>query len=335
MKQTYYVSMGPMGYISQEKSEMTVWRGHAQFSMKVKIARVRNTPFGRELSRQMVLCRVCPFGRNESLDPIDMVYQHCLLLLRRLAPQTSLQDLSLECFLHSPTDHLELVDADNAEDIRIEGEHEVVYTPSFSMSPMRTADLPESCKAIRHIQACRTCIMPTNDEGQSLTSVQGKIMTGEGVLMYFKPRIDFREPEFEHELRIMSRIDEAGLRARIKVPRLHGIVVSGENGETTIGLLMTMITSSGMGPTWKAQASRARLRYTKIGNSKSLPPYRSCMPMGAGALKILLDDERRETVEGDEQGLTRLFQEWLPSHAQPHEEGPYTTWTQRMAQLSE
>jgi hypothetical protein len=36
--------------------------------------------------------------------------------------------------------------------------------------------------------------------------------------------------------------------------------------------------------------------------------------MKAWAIEFV-DDEKRETVEGDWQGITRLFQEWLPAAA--------------------
>ena len=36
-----------------------------------------------------------------------------------------------------------------------------------------------------------------------------------------------------------------------------------------------------------------------------------------------VDDEKRETVEGDKQGIIRLFQEWLPSRFQLHGEDQY------------
>jgi len=151
-----------MGFATEEKPEMIVWRGHAQFSIKVEIARVKGTRFGKELLQQIKLCQGRLFGRKASLpNPLDLVCHHCLPLFRRLAPQTSLQDLSLECFVHSPTYHLELVDAGSNEDIRIEGEDECLYTPSFSIFPMRTADLLEPCKAIPHFQARRIWIATT------------------------------------------------------------------------------------------------------------------------------------------------------------------------------
>lgn len=41
-----------------------------------------------------------------------------------------------------------------------------------------------------------------------------------------------------------------------------------------------------------------------------------------------VDDEKHETVEGDKQGIMRLFQEWLPSRFKLHGEDQYVRETQ-------
>jgi tRNA A-37 threonylcarbamoyl transferase component Bud32 len=219
---------------------------------------------------------------------------------------------------------------------------------------MRTADVHalESCKAIPHFQACRTWIAPTRDEGNYLDSVQGKVITAEGVLMYFKPRIEGRESEFERELQIMSRIDEAGLGARIRVPGLQGIVVSGENGERTMGMLMTLITSPKMGTHLQSQGFQGKLELHKKWEEQvtaivqelhangivwgDVNPMNVVIDEAMNAWVIdfggmnnveFVDDEKRETVEGDKQGIMRLFQEWLPSRFKLHGEDQYARET--------
>jgi hypothetical protein len=189
-----------------------------------------------------------PFGKKKSsINPDDLVYQHCLPLLEKLAPQTSLQDLRLECFLHSPTYHLKIVDEGTDGDVNIEGEDKCSHTPSFFTSTMHTTDLPEAYKAIPRFWACDIRIAPIIDKVKSLDAIQGRVVTADGVLMYFKPRVEWRESEFDRELQIMLRIKKAGLVGRIRVPELLGIVVSGENGESTMGMLVTLITSPELG----------------------------------------------------------------------------------------
>lgn len=159
-------------------------------------------------------------------------------------------------------------------------------------------------------------------------------MTGDGVSLYFKPRLEWREAEFERELRILTRIDEAGLAARLRVPRLQGVVVSGED---TIGMLMTLITSSSIGTHLRSAGLQDRHESHKQWEEQltvivqelhahdivwgDVHPMNVVIDeeMNAWAIDFggmnnaeFVDDEKRETIEGDWQGITRLFQEWLP-----------------------
>jgi tRNA A-37 threonylcarbamoyl transferase component Bud32 len=350
MEQTPHINMGPMGWTTEEKVKITVLRGHTQFSVEVDTAQIKNTQFGKDLLRQIKLYQGRPLRNYGSFD---LVYQHCLPLFEKLAPQTSLQDLTLECFLHSPTYHLEFADAGTDGSIRIEGEDRCVYTPSFAISPMRTIDLPVFCDAIPHFRACRTLIDPTTrDKEKSLDTIQGKVITADGTAMYFKPRIDMREPEFERELHIMSRIEEAGLNGRIRVPKLKGIVVAGENGESTMGMLMTMITSPEMGIHLQSQGFHGQPELHKKWEEQvtaivhelhangivwgDVNPMNVVIDEAMDAWVIdfggmnnveFVDEENRETIEGDKQGIMRLFREWLPSRYKLYMEDQYARET--------
>jgi serine/threonine protein kinase len=282
----------------------------------------------------MELWKGRPRGKARDQPVFDLIYQHCQPLLEKLAPQTSLHDLSLEAFLHSPIYELELTKGNTTEDIHIIGQDKCLYMPAFFTSPMRTADLPETCKAVPHFEACDIWIAPTADEGKSLDSFQGRVVTGDGVSLYFKPRLEWREAEFERELRILTRIDEAGLAARLRVPRLQGVVVSGED---TIGMLMTLITSSSIGTHLRSAGLQDRHESHKQWEEQltvivqelhahdivwgDVHPMNVVIDeeMNAWAIDFggmnnaeFVDDEKRETIEGDWQGITRLFQEWLP-----------------------
>lgn len=245
MSQNYYISMGPMGHTTDTTCEITVLRGHAQFRIKVEIAQVKGTIFGKEPPRHInALKRRSPLERFRDKAVPNLIHQHCLPL-EKLAPQTSLQDLSLEAFLYQPNYNLELTAGGINGDIQIKGKDECSYTPAFFTSPIRTADLPEPCRAVPFFQARDISIAPTLDAGRTIGSIQGRVVTADGVALYFKPRFEWRESEFESELRILSRIDEARLTVRLRVPRLQGIVVSSE--KEVIGMLMTLVTSPEIG----------------------------------------------------------------------------------------
>ena len=334
MNQDYRISMGPMGHISDKTCRIVVLRGHAIFRITVEVAQVKGTSFGKVLMRGIEEWKGRPWGRARDEPLFDLIYQYCLPLLERLAPRTSLQDLSLEAFLHSPTYDLELISRGINKDICIKGEDTCLWTPAFFTSPMPIADLPESCRAVPYFQAREIWIAPIMDERNSIDSVQGRVVTAEGLPLYFKPRVECREQEFERELHILSCIDEAGLTARLRVPKLKGIVVSREN--TIMGMLMTLITSSELGTHLRSPGLQSRFELHGKWEEQLTAILRELHAHGivwgdAHPMNIVIDeemnawaidfggmnnaefvdDEKRETTEGDWQGITRIFQGWL------------------------
>jgi serine/threonine protein kinase len=334
MSQTYHISKCPTAYITDTTCLTTVLRGTTRFRIKVELAQVKDTSFGTELLQQLETWKGLPQGKARNEPISDLIYQHCLPFLKRLAPQTFLQDLSLESFLHSPTYNLELVRGGIDEDIHIQGADACLYTPAFFTSPMRTADLPKACTAVPRFQARDINIAPTLDEGESVDAIQGRVVTAAGRALYFKPRFELREPEFERELRILSRIDETGLAARLRVPKLHGIVVAGED---TIGMLMTLITSSKVGThlrspglqgmsemhgKWEEQLTAIIQELHAHGIVwGDVHPMNIVIDEAMDAWAVdfggmnnveFVDNENRETVEGDWQGIARIFRGWLP-----------------------
>lgn len=346
MQTTPYIGFRSRGFLTESNCTMTVLRGYTQFHIKVEIAGVEGTDFGDQLLQQVKRWHEEPISTSDPpVNPIDQVYRHCLPVLERLAPQTSLQDLSLEKFLRSPTFHLELVGAGIDNDIRIEGEHTCLYTPSFAISPIHTTRLPGACQEIPRFPAHDTYIVPTGGNEKSLDTIQGRVVTAEGAFMYFKPRLEMRELEFERELDILSHIKEIGLSAQIRVPELQGIVVSGENGETTMGMLMTLVVSPETGTHLRSRKFRDKLESHKKWEKQvastvqelhahgivwgDVNPMNVVIDEAMDAWVIdfggmnnvqFVDDENRETIEGDTQGIMRLFQEWLPSRSELQEE---------------
>lgn len=336
MSQDHHISIGPTGFVNGKSCSVNILRGHAQFHIKVTMEEVKSTNFGETLRQQIELSSEVPWGRARDKPLIELIYQHCLPLIERLAPHTSLRDRSLETFLHSPIYNLELVNGGIDKNVRIEGEDKCTYTPAFFTAPIRTADLPGLCKAVPHFQARELCVAPATEEGKSLDAVQGRVVTKEGDALYLKPRVEMREPEFERELCVLSCIDGAGLATQLRVPKLQGIVVS-EWG-TVIGLLMTLTTSSKMGTHLRSSGLRGRTELHSKWERQitgivaelhkhgivwgDVHPMNILLDEAMDAWVIdfggmnnieFMDDEKRETVEGDWQGVTRLFRDWLPN----------------------
>jgi hypothetical protein len=240
-----------------------------------------------------------------------------------------LQNLVLESFLHSPSYELEFVDAGDG-DIKTEGEDECSRTPAFSMETMLTAELPEACKTFSRFPASKLRIAPTNASVKSLDSVQGRVVTAEGEGMYLKPRQVMREPDFEWELLILSRIAASDLPLDLNVRKLLGLVVAGDNVETTVGMLLTHITGHDpcfpalhhivdLHKKWEEQITAVvkdlhahdivwgDVNPSNVMIDEAMDAW--AIDFGGSNNVEFVDDNLRETMEGDDQGVKRLFKE--------------------------
>lgn len=333
-----YIDAGPYGYFDDKEVQITVLCGHMEFTVYAAVERIRNTRFGEDLQKQTELCRGCTFGQYGSLQtPTDFLFQRCRPVLERLAPQTGLQDLSLESFLHVPNYHLELVAQDAGDEIDIIGQEECLFKPAFFVSPVLMAQLPGLPSNIPLFHASEVLIAPISTR-HSLISAQGRVSTKDGRILYFKPRMELREPDFEREVRALLQITEADLGPKIRVPRLEGLVVSGDNDEIVMGILMTWIDSPDMGcylmskGFWDKQELHKKWEMQVTATVRELHAHGivwgDVNPMNVlidenfdawvidfGGMNNIdfIDDENRETVKGDWQGVEKLFGQWLPS----------------------
>jgi hypothetical protein len=137
--------------------------------------------------------------------------------------------------------------------------------PAFFTSPMHPTDLPRPCEAVPTLRraTCVSRLLRTSEK--PLICSRQSCNCGRGS-MYFKSRIDTREAEFECEFRILAWIDEVGLGARLRVPRVQGLVLS---GKATIGMLMTLITSSSIGAHLRSPGLRTGTSCINSGNNNS------------------------------------------------------------------
>lgn len=341
MSRKFFVCIGPIGRVTNSDAWVTVLRGVTQISITVKPIQIQATRFGRVLIRQIESCKGCPFGEHGGhTDPVRLIYLHCLPTVERLAPRTSIEDLCLENLLHSPAYHLELVDVGQDQDISIVGDSKCVRMPLFSASPVCDEELLGSYKSLARFQASRLWIAPSSDASRSLDTLQGRVVLRDGTSMYFKPRLEGRESEFERELKLMFRIEEMGLRARIRVPQLYGIVVSGQDERTTVGIVMSLIASPKIGTNLESEGFWRKFEYHKKWEEQVYAMVRELhahdliwgdvnptnimideamdawiIDFGGMNNVAFVDEENRETVTGDWQGMRRLFLEWLPSRA--------------------
>ena len=169
-------------------------------------------------------------------------------------------------------------------------------------------------------------------------------MTSDGRSLHFKPRQNAREKQFFRELCILVKIKRTQLaNDLVKLPDLQGIVVSGkieeeEEEEECVGVLINHIATPpwgtdllspgcwaqpGLHPRWEQQVT-ATLKAlhaqgivwgdVNAGNviiDQALDTW--VIDFGGMNNPEFVDDDKAETMEGDWQGVKRLFQEWLPS----------------------
>lgn len=171
-----------------------------------------------------------------------------------------------------------------------------------------------------------------------LTQFKESCDVGRGSLV-LQPQLEGRKSEFQRELVILLQMKKTGLSALVSVPELRGIVISTENSATAMGMRMTLIVSPDTGTHLQSQNFWNMLELHDRWERQVLfavqELHAHCVVWGdvypinivideainawiidfGGMNNVeFVDDEKRETMEGDIQGVTRLFREWLPSH---------------------
>lgn len=328
------------GWSTPEGTSLTARRGSATFQLSASIAAVRGTTFGTHLEDQIEAWLPHKWIQPPCVaDPAELVYTYCLPTLEKLAPKHHLTDLSLESFLKAPTWHLQLEATGDGDGIAVIGQDNCTYAPNFALAPIPTAELPDPCTSLPRFRADSVFIAPV-DVLKPLDSTQGRVRARDGRTMWFKPRLDLREPDFERELILLTRVKKAGLISRLRVPELYGIVVSDNEGETTMGMLMTYIASPVQGShlespffhgkpalhaKWEEQVSSTvhelhahdivwgDVNPMNVAIDENLDAW--VIDFGGMNNVQFLDNANRETKEGDWQGIKRLFGEWLPRQA--------------------
>lgn len=316
------------GYVHQETTWVLLIYGRTQFDITVKHKEIEATHFG---VRYLALIETQKDKRPHI--PHKYICDYCLPLMEQLAPQTFPQAYTVEDLVHTPIYTLKIVSSDN-EDARIICGDSCSYGPAADLCPMKITDLPTACRAISRFSAKQITI----DKRGSLGNVQGRIKTPEGRAMYFKPREKGRERQFDRELSILNHIKTKALaRGEIKLSDLEGIVVSEQEEEYCIGVLINIIPPSSQGTDllspglwtqrelhekWEQQV-KATVKAlhahgivwgdVNAGNvviDQSLDAW--VIDFGGRNNPMFVDDDKAETLEGDWQGVERLFQMWLP-----------------------
>jgi len=339
MKRPYRIRGG--GSLGESICHLHAMRSNVQFNITIKSADVQNTPLGQEVFRL-----VEKINASERLDidtcfaPYDLILMHFLPLLIKLAPTTSVDGLTVYDLVRAPTYYLEVFSTESGE-LEIRGEETCTLTPAYDIAPLSISDAPKFWETIPRTHARNLTIARSLEEMSPLKMVQGKVKTTKGHLKYFKPRELGRENEFHREVELLHRIKDAGLAdPDHRLPVLESLVVSDEQEEVVVGLLMNLIASPALGCHLQSPGFRDRRDLHEkweeqvITTVKLLHEHEivwgdvnACnvaidqdlnawvIDFGGRNTREFVDDDKAETVEGDWQGVHRLFKNWLPSQA--------------------
>ncbi|KAF2225191.1 hypothetical protein BDZ85DRAFT_280385 [Elsinoe ampelina] len=203
-----------------------------------------------------------------------------------------------------------------------------VYAPGFGIRPLPTTELPASCKDVKQIEASQVMIMES--EGYP---AHGKVEV-DGVVRWLKPR-SYESVDFDRELPILVQVQQLRQQgSRMRVSNLAGLVLC---EQTVVAMLLDNIIPSAEGgqlldeglwelhdrhAQWESQVRRSveELHSHDIvwgdvnaGNVFIDKEYNAwVIDFGGMNNPDFVDDDKRETKEGDWQGVQRMFGEWLP-----------------------
>lgn len=317
------------GSLQQERSQVRVLRGRTLFEISVQHSAVEGTIFSEEYSSAT---------RNHEGDRLmdrsrrgfHCIASHCLPVMQQLATETSILGLPLEDLVQSRSYALDITRDGQSEHIFVCGSDAFSIAPAFDISTIAVASMPASCASVPQIPADSVIVGVDSDVG----GPQGQVVVPGGQILHFKPRENGREREFDRELLILIQIQRQTLSdSQLKLPELHGIVVS---GALCIGFLINRIETSSKGadlmcpenwtrsalhPRWEKQVKATVNALHTHGivwgdvNAGNVVIDRHddawVIDFGGGNNPWFVDDDKVETMEGDLQGVRRLFQEWL------------------------
>lgn len=153
-----------------------------------------------------------------------------------------------------------------------------------------------------------------------------------GTQFFFKPRFDLMAPEFDREVSVLGAIRNCGLDKTLKVSPFKGMVlldnglVAGMSFEWLKGWPLAEypeMSDPSLHKRWQEQVEtivkvlhRNKIVWGDVNVHNifiDLNYDAWVIDFGGNCNVQFVDEELKETFEGDMQGLRRIFEEWLPS----------------------
>lgn len=158
-----------------------------------------------------------------------------------------------------------------------------------------------------------------------------QVHTTTGTQFFFKPRLDRMAPEFDREVSVLDAIISCGLDRTLKVSPFKGLVLL--DNSLVAGMLFGWLDGSPLAEhlemsnpsshnLWQEQveATVKELHRHKIvwGDVNVHNIFIDAnadawvIDFGGNCNVQFVNEELKETYEGDIQGLRRIFEEWIP-----------------------
>jgi hypothetical protein len=211
---------------------------------------------------------------------------------------------------------------------------QITNSYSFDLAPIATKDLSLGSTAADTFQASELFVTrkTTPEAVGSMQMQQVHTLTERGC--FFKPRFDLMAPEFDREVAVLEAIRRSGLDRTLRVSPFKGLVLL-DDGLVT-GMLFEWLDGWPLAEYPKLADRRLHERWREQVEGIVRELHRCgivwgdvnvhnifidangdawVIDFGGNCNVEFVDEELKETHEGDIQGLRRVFEEWLPAMA--------------------
>ncbi|KAM0706315.1 hypothetical protein Q7P35_005641 [Cladosporium inversicolor] len=202
---------------------------------------------------------------------------------------------------------------------------------SWDVAPVPAQDLtPDST-----VQTFPACELFVTNKPITDGPVQ-QVHNAAGTQFFFKPRFDLMAPEFDREFSVLGAMSRCGLDGTLKVSPFKGMVLL-DNG-LVAGMLFEWlegwplaehpaISNLSLHKRWREQVEaivkdlhRNEIVWGDANVHNIFVDVNAdawVIDFGGNCNVQFVDEELKETYEGDVQGLRRIFEEWLPGMGKP------------------
>jgi serine/threonine protein kinase len=340
---------------------MILWCAGTQYSISIPLDTLVGTKFHLVYTRYLAemsekggngLPKHSPFRIFEALQ--NLVWSKCMSVFEAYATRETSERESLQGCIQPPTLHVTI-----AKDVCSEDDVIVKNVGDFPNSyPWDTSRAAHANSNITNSYGWGTA--PVMGEKLYAGTTMQKFMASElfvtreatmagqmhqvhtttGTQLFFKPRLDHMAPEFDREVSVLSAIISYGLHRTLRVSPFQGLVLL-DNGLVT-GMLFEWLEGSPLAEhpelqnprfhkIWREQVEaivgelhRHKIIWGDVNvHNIFIDAHGNAwvIDFGGNCNVQFVDEDLKETYDGDRQGLRRIFEEWLPLRTRASDRG--------------